>query len=78
MQNFTGGKIKYFLKYKIAIYLSLALQEGRLSGVKIFQLSKHDISSLFSVFVSYFCFPGSGSSRPRLMRIHPKPDPQHW
>jgi hypothetical protein len=56
LKNFTEGKIKYSLKYKIAIYLSLALQEGRLSGVKIFQLSKHDISSLFLFLLVIFVF----------------------
>jgi hypothetical protein len=35
---------------------------------------------LFSVFGGHFCSPGSGSSRPKPVRIHVDPDPypQHW
>jgi hypothetical protein len=38
--------------------------------------SKRYISSLFSFFVGNFCSPGSGSGRPKSMRIQADPDPQ--
>jgi hypothetical protein len=58
-----------FLKIKNCSLLSPGFQKGRPSyrrslqpSKRTYNTSKHEISSLFSIFVGYFCPPGSVSN----------------
>ncbi len=86
-RNYSQNKLKIFWS-KTAFDLSHGFHNGRLSYRRILQVSKkntstlkHEISSLFSIFVGHLCTSRSrsGSSQLKQMRIHagPDPDPQH-
>ncbi len=67
-------------------YFFLSLHEGLLSQEKPLALKTKHPALQNNTFLNFlfscgsFCLPasGSGSSRPKTMRIHADPDPQHW
>jgi hypothetical protein len=81
LQKFKAEKNLYF--FAIYQYLSLGLNKRmpklkeKPSALKKRTSSnlKHEISSLFSFFVSHFCPLGSGSGSAYGTRIHADPDP---
>ena len=92
-KNYSWNKEIIFFGSKNTIYLSLGLHEGRPSYRRSLQHSKKNIQHFktwkfctFSIFVGYFCPPGSGSGSAiwmririqqlKLMRIHADPDPK--
>ncbi len=77
-KNTAGIFFRSFFWPKIAIYLSLGLHIGHPSSGEAFSLQKRTSSTskikLFSMFVNYFCPPGSGSGLRMRIRIQG----HHW
>ncbi len=76
--------ILLFFWWKIGNYLSLGINAGRQSYRRRLQPSKENIQHfktwnflIFFFFVGLFWPLRSGSSRPKLMRIHADSDPKH-
>jgi hypothetical protein len=64
--------LKIWIK-NVNLFIPLGLHTERpwsfSSQKRSFSTSKHEIFKLFLMFMGHFCSPGSGSSRPKSMRI---------